>query len=97
MAPEDYIEFEFNINPEAPLFIISIVSEMVSMPVWTLRKLDDCGVVKPERIGKKARCYSKVQIKKLHYIRYLMEIKKVNISGIKHILEIEINKEVQDE
>ena len=81
-------EFTVEINPEAPLFIISVVSGMVHIPIWTLRKLDEMGVVQPQRIGKKTRCYSKVQIQQLSYIHYLMEEKNVNISGIKVILEI---------
>jgi MerR family transcriptional regulator, heat shock protein HspR len=82
-------EFSVEINPKAPLFIISVVSEMVHIPIWTLRKLDELGVVQPQRMGKKTRCYSKNQIQVLGYVRYLMTEKGVNISGIKVILEIE--------
>jgi len=80
-------DFQFDINPEEPLFIISVVSRMIDIPIWTLRKLDDLGVVCPKRIGKKTRCYSKVQIKKLSYVYYLMNEEGINISGIKFILE----------
>lgn len=80
--------FYFSINPEAPLFIISVVSEMVDLPVWTLRKLDEMGVVQPARIGKKARCYSQTQIRTLHRVRYLIKQKRVNISGVKIILDM---------
>lgn len=81
-------KFDLYINPEDPLFIISVVSQMVNIPIWTLRKLDEMGIVQPKRIGKKTRCYSKIQIQKLSYVHYLMEDKHVNISGIKVILEI---------
>ncbi len=80
--------FEVDINPDEPLFIISVVSEMIGVPIWTLRKLDDMGVVAPKRLGKKTRCYTKAQIQQLNYIHYLMDEKGVNISGIKVILEI---------
>ena len=80
---------EVTINPDRPLFVISVVSEMVGMPVWTLRKLDGMGVVSPDRIGKKTRCYTKRQIEKLVYVQYLMEDKHVNISAIQTVLEIE--------
>ena len=82
-------EFNIAINPEAPLFIIGVASQMVKIPIWTLRKLDELGVVEPKRVNKKIRCYSHNQIKKLTYIHYLMEEKQVNISGIKIILEME--------
>ena len=81
-------KFDVKIHPENPVYVISVVSELVEIPIWTLRKLDDMGVVKPKRIGKKTRCYSHIQVRKLSYIHYLMEVKKVNISGIKVILEL---------
>jgi MerR family transcriptional regulator/heat shock protein HspR len=89
---EDFAEVfsrELNINSDEPLYVISIVSRIVHLPVWTLRELDKKDVVKPKRIGKKTRCYSLKDVKKLEYIHYLMEEKHVNISGIKIILEIE--------
>jgi MerR family transcriptional regulator/heat shock protein HspR len=82
-------QFEVDIDPDLPLFIISVVSEMVHIPIWTLRKLDEMDVVKPKRLGKKARCYSKKQVTQLNYVYHLMEEKGINISGIKMILEIE--------
>lgn len=85
-------QFDFNINPNAALFVIGVVSEMVDIPIWTLRKLDEMGVVSPKRIGTKTRCYSKIQITQLIHIRYLMKEKHVNISGVKVIIEMEYRK-----
>lgn len=91
-------EFEIDINPDDPLYVISVVSEMVSIPIWTLRKLDEMEVVQPRRLGKKTRCYSQKQIKKLSYVYYLMQKKGVNISGVKVILELgEGEKQENDE
>ena len=87
MKPQDQ-RFDVRIDPQAPLFVIGVVSEMVQIPIWTLRKLDAMGVVKPKRIGKKTRCYSQSQIKQLSYVQYLLEEKHVNISGIKMIIEM---------
>ena len=88
---DDLEEFEVELNPEAPLYIIGVVSQMLEIPIWTLRKLDELGVVKPKRVGK-TRCYSQNQIHQLNYVQYLMEEKKVNISGIKFILETKVTK-----
>jgi MerR family transcriptional regulator/heat shock protein HspR len=85
---KSFDDFEVDINPENPVYIISVVSKLCDIPVWTLRELEKKGVVKPERLGKKTRCYSKKQIKTLEYVHYLMEDKHVNISGIKIILEM---------
>lgn len=82
-------KFDVELNPQEPLFVISVVSGIVEIPIWTLRKLDDMGIVQPKRIGKKTRCYSQSQLKVLKYVRYLMEEKGVNISGIKMIIEMQ--------
>lgn len=79
--------FELQIKPEDPVFVIGVVSKMVGIPIWTLRKLDDMGVVTPMRIGKKTRCYSKKQVEKISYVYYLMREEKVNISGVRFLLE----------
>lgn len=92
---KDFKDFDVNIDPEEPVYVISVVSKICDIPVWTLRELEKFGVIKPKRIGKKTRCYSNVQIKKLEYVHYLMEEKHVNISGIKVILEM--MKEMMEE
>jgi len=82
--------FDIQISPDEPVYVISVVSKLVDMPVWTLRQLDKKGIVCPKRIGRKSRLYSLKDIKKLEYVHYLMEDKNVNISGIRIILEKEI-------
>lgn len=89
MKKETPQKFSVKIDPSAPVFVIGVVSTIVSIPIWTLRKLDDMDVVKPERIGKKTRCYSQKQVELLNYVHYLMDEKGVNISGIKVILQME--------
>ncbi len=84
--------YDVYISPDEPVYVISVVSKLVSLPVWTLRQLDKVGVVRPQRIGKKSRLYSLKDVKRLEYIHYLMEEKHVNISGIKLILELEIKE-----
>ena len=80
--------FDIFISPDEPVYVISVVSKLCVLPVWTLRTLDKEGIVKPKRIGKKSRLYSLKDIKKLEYIHYLMEEKGVNVSGIKIILKL---------
>ena len=81
--------FDIHISPDEPVYVISVASKLVDLPVWTLRQLDKTGLVRPKRIGKKSRLYSLKDIKKLEYIHYLMQDKRVNISGIRIILELE--------
>ena len=79
--------FDIYISPDEPVYVISVVSKLVDLPVWTLRELDKKGVVCPKRIGKKRRLYCLKDIKKLEYVHYLMEERHVNIHGIRLILE----------
>jgi len=81
--------FDIYISPDEPVYVISVVSKLVDMPVWTLRQLDKAGIVKPKRIGKKSRLYCLKDVKRLEYVHYLMEEKRVNIHGIKIILQRE--------
>lgn len=83
--------FDVYISPEEPVYVISVVSKLVCLPVWTLRQLDKAGIVKPKRIGKKSRLYSLKDVKRLEYVHYLMQEKHVNIHGIKIIIEKEKN------
>ena len=81
--------FDVYISPDEPVYVISVVSKLVALPVWTLRQLDKAGVVSPKRIGKKSRLYSLKDVKKLEYVHYLIKDKHVNIRGIKIIIEME--------
>ena len=85
---KSFDDFEVDIDPEDPVYVISVVSKLCDIPVWTLRELEKKGLIKPKRLGKKTRCYSKEQIRLLDYIHYLMEEMHVNISGIKVILDM---------
>lgn len=81
--------FDIQISADEPVYVISVVSKLLDMPVWTLRQLDKAGVVRPKRIGKKSRLYSLKDVRRLEYVHYLMIDKHVNIHGIKIILKEE--------
>lgn len=81
--------FSLKISPEEPVYVIGVVCRLVNIPVWTLRQLDKAGVVRPKRIGRKNRLYSLKDLKRLEYVHYLMEKKRVNIHGVKIILKKE--------
>jgi MerR family transcriptional regulator/heat shock protein HspR len=84
--------FDIYISPDEPVYVISVVSKLVDLPIWTLRQLDKAGVVRPKRIGKKSRLYSLKEVKRLEYVHYLMDEKHVNIHGIKIILQTEVSE-----
>lgn len=80
--------FDVYISPDEPVYVISVVSKLTTLPLWTLRQLDKAGVVCPKRVGRKSRLYSLKDVKMLEYVHYLMEEKGVNIRGIRMILEM---------
>lgn len=77
-----------NIGPEEPVYVISVVSKLVRMPIWTLRQLDRAGLVRPKRPGAKTRLYSQHDVEWLVYIYHLMKERHVNIHGVRIILQL---------
>lgn len=75
--------------PNEPVYIISVAAKLAGLPCWTLRALDQDGVVVPVRTEKNRRMYSDDDISTLEYVRYLTEERGVNTAGVKMILEIE--------
>lgn len=84
--------FDIQISPDEPVYVISVVSKLVDLPVWTLRQLDKAGIVCPKRIGKKSRLYCLKDIRRLEYVHFLMIDKKVNLHGIKLIVAKEVEE-----
>ncbi|MGE5308865.1 MAG: MerR family transcriptional regulator [Deltaproteobacteria bacterium] len=81
--------FDIRISPDENVYVISVVSRLLDVPVWTLRRLDSAGIVSPKRVGKKSRLYSLNDIRRIQYVQYLMVEKHLNISGVRMVLETE--------
>ncbi|MGE5280002.1 MAG: MerR family transcriptional regulator [Deltaproteobacteria bacterium] len=82
-------EGRIQIPHDAAVYTIGIVSKLLDIPEWTLRALEKEGLVSPERMNRKVRVYSLKQMRKIEHICYLMEEKRVNIGGVKVILQME--------
>ena len=80
---------QISISPDEPVYVIGVVSRLVNMPIWTLRILDREKVICPRKAKGKTRYYSLNDIKKLHKVSFYMREKRVNINGVKVILEME--------
>lgn len=79
---------EFAIAADEPVYVIGVVSELVQLPIWTLRVLDREGLVKAHRRAGRSRLYSLADVRRLRHIRVLMIEQGVNIQGIRVILQI---------
>jgi len=68
-----------------PLYTIGIASSLLAVCPATLRIWEKRGLISPARIGKN-RFYSQCDMERLEYIKDLLQNKKVNIQGVKNII-----------
>ena len=83
---------QFDIDPVEPVYIIGVVSQLVRLPIWTLRVLDRQGLVKPKRRVGRARLYSLEDVRQLIRIRQLCRDQGVNLDGVRVILKMETRR-----
>ncbi len=88
MRPVLYDE-EFAIKFDEPIMPAAVVSRLLGIPIWTLKRIDKEGIVSPPRKKDKMRLYSRNELNKLKHIWYLLKEKKVKITGLKLVLELE--------
>ena len=70
------------------IFAISVVAEMVAMPVQNLRVYERHGLVDPARTDGGTRRYSPADVDRLHRIRDLLA-DGLNLAGIARVLALE--------
>jgi MerR family transcriptional regulator/heat shock protein HspR len=76
------------LKPETPLYTIGVAARLVGLHQQTLRMYERLGLVSPARISGRTRLYSQADIKEIEYIVYLVRIKRVNLAGVRLILEL---------
>ena len=79
-----------------PVYVVSVAARLAGLPGWVLRVLDHEGIVVPVRTDSNRRLYSDHDIAVLARVQYLMKERKVNIEGVKVILEMEREREETD-
>ncbi len=78
---------------DEPVYVISVAARLAGLPTWFLRVLDDEGVVVPVRTDTNRRLYSDNDVARLIRVRHLTRDRKVNVDGVKVILEMESERE----
>ncbi|MEA4944735.1 MAG: MerR family transcriptional regulator [Propionicimonas sp.] len=81
------------IDPDAPIFVISVAAQLAEMHPQTLRGYDRLGLVVPGRARGRGRRYSLRDIAKLRHIQHLSQTEGINLEGIRRILELEAELE----
>lgn len=82
---------------DKPLFMISVVAEMLDIHPQTLRLYEREGLVVPQRTGGNTRLYSQEDIDKLRRILRLTRELGVNLAGVEVILSMRERMEQMQE
>lgn len=77
------------IPDDEPVYTSGVVTRLLGIPVWVLKQLDRESVVKPPRRKGRYRFYSQNELKTLEHVWYYMNKQRVNVHGVKVILEME--------
>ena len=76
------------VDPDSPIFVISVAAQLAEMHPQTLRQYDRIGLVSPQRTSGNTRRYS------LHDVEQLREVSKLSaeglsLEGIRRVLHLE--------
>ena len=84
-----HLRRDFTVDPDAPIFVISVAAQLAGMHPQTLRQYDRLGLVTPGRTSGRGRRYSPRHVAMLREVQRLSQEEGVNLAGIKRILELE--------
>ncbi len=76
------------IDPDAPIFTISVAAALADMHPQTLRTYDRIELVVPKRTKGGGRRYTPRDVQKLRLIQHLSQVEGINLNGIKRIVEM---------
>jgi len=91
MSSSDYLPQR--LDPDAPLFLISTAARLAGMHPQTLRTYDRLGLVVPKRTSGRGRRYSARDVHRLRLVQFLSQEEGINLNGVRHILELQIEVE----
>ncbi|WP_125614740.1 heat shock protein transcriptional repressor HspR [Specibacter cremeus] len=77
-----------NVDPNMPIFVISVAAQLADMHPQTLRQYDRLGIVKPSRAPGRSRRYSQHDVDMLREVQRLSQ-EGVSLEGIRRIMELE--------
>jgi MerR family transcriptional regulator, heat shock protein HspR len=70
------------------LYTMAVASRITGMHPQTLRKYERAGLIRPVRQAGNQRLYSAADVRRLRRIRYLVEVRGVNIAGLELALRM---------
>ncbi len=81
-------DFDISLPLDEPLYPLNIVCRLLDMHTWTVNEILKEGLVHPKMVGKRKKLFSYVEIRRLKYIKYLIEDEGVNLKGVRIIIEM---------
>jgi MerR family transcriptional regulator/heat shock protein HspR len=78
----------YAVTDDAPLYAISVASQLAGLHPQTLRQYDRMGLVTPTRVGGRNRLYSMNDVARLREIADLSS-QGLSLEGIRRILELQ--------
>jgi len=70
------------------LYTMAVAARLTGMHPQTLRKYERAGLIRPSRQSGNQRLYSEADVRRLRRIRYLVEVRGVNIAGLELTLRM---------
>jgi MerR family transcriptional regulator/heat shock protein HspR len=70
-----------------PVYVISVAASIAGCHPRTLRIYEEEGLVDPVRTETNIRLYSDEDLKRVRVIRYLTQVRGVNLAGVKLLLQ----------
>jgi MerR family transcriptional regulator/heat shock protein HspR len=71
-----------------PVYVISVAAGLAGCHPRTLRIYEEEGLVDPVRTDTNIRLYSDDDLRKVRAIRYLTQVRGVNLAGVKLLLQL---------
>lgn len=76
------------IDPEKPMFPISVLADILGVHQRTLRIYDDENILVPSRSPKNRRLYSLNDVERSKFVQYLTRDLGINLAGIRIIFSL---------
>jgi MerR family transcriptional regulator/heat shock protein HspR len=74
-------------NGSRPVYVISIAASIAGCHPRTLRIYEEEGLLEPVRTDTNIRLYSDEDLQRVRVIRYLTQVRGVNLAGVKLLLQ----------
>ena len=84
-------------NGSRPVYVISIAASIAGCHPRTLRIYEEEGLLEPVRTDTNIRLYSDVDLQRVRVIRYLTQVRGVNLAGVKLLLQFHDIADLLDE